>query len=96
MKKNGKISWFVKNGLLFRQDTLRGGDQEKANSQLVVPAKFRDMVKKLADDSLLAGHLRNAAYASKSYFRVLLARNSVRYMTFLLFLRHMSAYCTKW
>nr|XP_022307941.1 uncharacterized protein LOC111113940 [Crassostrea virginica] len=57
VKKNGNVSWFKKNGLLFRQYITQGGDQEKVYSQLVVPSKFRDMVMKLAHDSLLAGHL---------------------------------------
>ena len=36
VKKNGKVSWFKKNGLLFRQYITQGGDQEKVNSQLVL------------------------------------------------------------
>ena len=56
VKKNAKVSWFKKNGLLFRQYITQVGDQEKVYSQLVVPAKFRDMVMKLAPDFLLAGH----------------------------------------
>ncbi|XP_052692422.1 uncharacterized protein LOC128170699 isoform X2 [Crassostrea angulata] len=57
VKKNGKVSWFKKNDLMFRQYSTHVGDREKSYSQLVVPDKFRNQVMKLAHDSLLAGHL---------------------------------------
>ncbi|XP_065921940.1 retrovirus-related Pol polyprotein from transposon 412 [Magallana gigas] len=57
VKKNGKVSWFKKNDLMFRQYSTHVGDREKTYSQLVVPDKFRNQVMKLAHDSLLAGHL---------------------------------------
>lgn len=53
------MNWFKKNGLfIFTQYTTQSGNQKKIYSQLVVPAKFRDMVMKLAYDSLfhVAGH----------------------------------------
>ncbi|XP_065921901.1 uncharacterized protein [Magallana gigas] len=57
VKKNGKVSWFKKNDLMFRKYSTHVGDREKTYSQLVVPDKFRNQVMKLAHDSLLAGHL---------------------------------------
>ena len=52
------MSWFKTNGLLFSQYITQGNKEisEKVYSQIVIPAKFRDMVMKIAHD-LLAGHL---------------------------------------
>ncbi|XP_062603479.1 uncharacterized protein LOC134265246 [Saccostrea cucullata] len=71
MKKNGKVSWFKKNELMFRQYTTRTGGQDRVYTQLVVHAKFRDQVMKLAHDSLLAGHLgtqRTLARVTSEFF----------------------------
>lgn len=54
VKKNGKVTWHLKHGLLFREFSISDG---KVTSQLVVPQKFREDVMRIAHDSLLAGHL---------------------------------------
>ncbi|XP_061171098.1 uncharacterized protein LOC133180643 [Saccostrea echinata] len=56
-KKNGKVKWYKKNGLLYREFVANDDSVNKVFSQLVVPEKFRALVMKLAHDSLLAGHL---------------------------------------
>lgn len=70
VKKNGKVSWFKKNDLMFRQYSTHVGDREKSYSQLIVPDKFRNQVMKLASRSF-----RNTAYFSESNVRILVARN---------------------
>ena len=56
-KKNGKVRWYRKRGLLFREFVMKEGEIDKVFVQLVVPQKFRETIMKLAHDSLFAGHL---------------------------------------
>ena len=55
MKRSGKIRWFLKNGLIYRE--YQANESGKNFVQLVIPEKFRDIVLKLAHESIMSGHL---------------------------------------
>ena len=78
VKKNGKVSWFKKNGLLFRQYITQGGDQEKVYSQLVhvYSCKVPRHSNETCPYFFVGRSSWNAADGKKSYFGVLLARSS--------------------
>jgi hypothetical protein len=54
VKRNEKVTWHEKHGLLFREFSMSDG---KVASQLVIPQKFREDVIRIAHNSFLAGHL---------------------------------------
>lgn len=56
-KKNGKVKWYNKKGLLYREFLPKDDPLKKVFSQLIVPEKIRPLVMKLAHDSILTGHL---------------------------------------
>ncbi|XP_062590636.1 uncharacterized protein LOC134252230 [Saccostrea cucullata] len=55
--RDGKVKWFEKNGLLYREYVSAEKDGGKTYSQLIVPSKFRHIVMKLAHESIMSGHL---------------------------------------
>ena len=55
VKRSGKIRWFLKNGLIYRE--YQANESGKNFVQLVIPEKFRDIVLKLAHESIISGHL---------------------------------------
>ena len=52
--KRGSVKWMTRNGLLYREYTSK---DDKAFLQLVVPTPFRNIVMKLAHESIMSGHL---------------------------------------
>lgn len=56
-KKNGKVEWYNKNGLLYRKFLPKNDPLKNVFSQLIVSEKIRPLVMKLAHDSILVGYL---------------------------------------
>lgn len=64
-KNKSVVKYLQKNGILYRQfksDKVQNG---KDFNQLVVPVKYRDIVLKLAHESVLAGHMSTARTVSR-------------------------------
>ena len=55
MRRSGKIRWFLKNRLVYRE--YQANESGKNFVQLVIPEKIRDIVLKLAHESIMSGHL---------------------------------------
>lgn len=75
-QKNGKVKWYNKNVLLYREFLPKDDPLKKLFSQLIVSEKIRPFVMKLAHDSILAGHLgiqRTITQVTSEFF---LARTS--------------------
>lgn len=53
-KGSGKVQFVYKGGLLYREFEAKDG---RKSHQLLVPKECRSSVLKLANDSLMAGHL---------------------------------------
>lgn len=62
---SSKVSYIQKNGLLYRKFMSAKVQNGKEFTQLVVPAKFRQTVLKLAHESILAGHMSAARTLSR-------------------------------
>ena len=63
-KPKGKIEWFEKNGLIYRKFTSMD-ENGKTFTQLVVPKKLREVVMKLAHESIMSGHLATSRTISR-------------------------------
>ena len=61
--KRGKVKWYMKNGLVYRQYSSTKDD--KICSQLVVPSKYRTLVIRLAHESIMSGHLATRRTVSR-------------------------------
>ncbi|XP_052680025.1 uncharacterized protein LOC128160712 [Crassostrea angulata] len=55
--RDGKVKWIERKGLLYREYEGLEKDRGKTYCQLIVPAKFRHIVMKLAHESIMSGHL---------------------------------------
>ena len=55
MKWSGKIRWFLKNGLIYRE--YQASESGKNFVELVIPEKFWDSFLKLFHESIMSGHL---------------------------------------
>ena len=61
--KRGKVKWYMKNGLVYRQYSSTKDD--KICSQLIVPSKYRTLVIRLAHESIMSGHLATRRTVSR-------------------------------
>ena len=57
VSRDGKVKWIEKKGLLYREYEAHQKEGGRTFSQLTVPAKFRQVVMKLAHESIMSGHL---------------------------------------
>ncbi|MCG7875094.1 MAG: RNase H-like domain-containing protein [Candidatus Thiodiazotropha endolucinida] len=64
-KGNSEVSYIQKNGIVYRKFKSPKVSMGKEFTQLVVPSKFRDMVLKLAHETILAGHMSTARTVSR-------------------------------
>lgn len=63
-QRTAKIRWFVQNGFVYREYQAKT-ETSKTFTQLVVPKKFREIVTKLAHESIMSGHLATSRTTSR-------------------------------
>ena len=64
-KGDAIVAYVEKNGLLYRKFQSQKVQNGKKFTQLVVPMRYRNVVLKLAHESILAGHMSTARTISK-------------------------------
>ena len=65
VSRDGKVKWIEKNGLLYREYEAPEKEGGKTYSQLIVPSKFRQVVMKLAHESIMSGYLATSRTISR-------------------------------
>ena len=65
VSRDGKVKWIEKKGLLYREYEAHQKEGGRTFSQLTVPAKFRQVVMKLAHESIMSGHLATSRTISR-------------------------------
>ncbi|XP_062599575.1 uncharacterized protein LOC134261133 [Saccostrea cucullata] len=63
-KRTATIRWFMLNGFVYREYQTKT-ESGKSYKQLVVPKKFREIVMKLAHESIMSGHLAISRTSSR-------------------------------
>ena len=65
VSRDCKVKWIEKKGLLYREYEAPEKEGGKTFSQLIVPSKFRQVVMKLAHESIMSGHLATSRTISR-------------------------------
>ena len=55
-RKNSEVKWILKKGLIYRQ-FKSSKDSQVSSTQLVVPKPYRDIVIRVAHESIMSGHM---------------------------------------